>query len=66
MVMRCRWRARGLTAPGYHDGARGRDYCVIRNPHKVSCTHIADGALGIIGHGEKTWYATGELQRDEL
>ena len=36
MVMRCRWSARGLTAPGYHHGARGREYCVIRNPHKVS------------------------------
>ena len=35
MVMRCRWSARGLTAPGYHRGARGRDYCVIRNLHKV-------------------------------
>ena len=38
MVMRCRWWARGLTAPGYHHGTRGRDYCVIRNPHKVSRT----------------------------
>ena len=38
MVMRCRWSARGLTAPGYHHGARGRDYCGVRNPHKVSRT----------------------------
>ncbi len=30
--------AGSTTAPGSHHGARGRDYCVIRNPHKVSCT----------------------------
>ncbi len=45
MVMRCRWSARGLTAPGFHHGARGRDSCVIRNPHKVSrtpCNTAAD------------------------
>ena len=39
MVMRCRWSARGLTAPGYHHGALGRDDCGIRNPHKVPRTH---------------------------
>ena len=38
MVVRCRWSARRLTAPGYHHGARGRDYCGVRNPHKVSRT----------------------------
>ncbi len=35
MVMRCRWYERRLTVPGYHHGARGRDHCGIRNPHKV-------------------------------
>ncbi len=28
--------AGSATAPGYHHGALGRDYCVIQNPHKVS------------------------------
>ncbi len=38
MAMRCRWSARGLTAPGYRHGARGRDDCGIRNPRRVSRT----------------------------
>ncbi len=38
MVMRCRWSARGLTAPDYHHGAPGKDYCIIRNPRRVSRT----------------------------
>ncbi len=49
MVMRCRWSAWGLTAPGYHHGARGRDYCVIRNPHKVSQAPIDRHAPGRFG-----------------
>ena len=35
MIMRCRWSARRLTAPGYHHGARGIDCCGMR---KVSHT----------------------------
>ena len=45
MVMRCRWSAWGLTAPGYHHGARERDSCVIRNPHKVSQAHLQSVAI---------------------
>ena len=32
--------AGSATTPGYHHGARGRDYCVIRNPHNVSRTPL--------------------------